>query len=259
MLDAAGAQRTTHGKQAIPAMNKTTTPSVCAMAPGYPRLTRLSRSEGVTTSVRQNTKLVIHHHDFPWAIKYPLTSTSMGSPARASSSTTDPCELQDVLDGDFGTSQLHRELNRNVQHHIDVVDRGIVAAGERTHGFTRQRSALLSISGALSRFCSSSASAHPRKRIVCGVGGIVVIVVFFQLTSFSPSQLISAFAGILRCELHISSCASHTDIQNRNTADRCLDARLAIQLNEISGFHGHNCSTVASALANSATSTTSAA
>ena len=107
-----------------------------------------------------------------------------------------------------------------------------------THGFTQTtvRPAQHLPESVVALFCSSSVWPT-RKRIVCGVGGIVVIVVFFQLTSFSPSQLISALRRHSSMQLHISSCASHTDIQNRNTADRCLDARLAIQLNEISGLH----------------------
>lgn len=54
-------------------------------------LTRRNRSDGVTTSVKRIPNLSLTTTTSPCAIKYPFTNTSIGSPAKASSSTTEPC------------------------------------------------------------------------------------------------------------------------------------------------------------------------
>jgi hypothetical protein len=54
-------------------------------------LARRMRSLGVTMSVSRMPNLSLTTTTSPWAIRKPLTSTSIGSPARVSSSTTEPC------------------------------------------------------------------------------------------------------------------------------------------------------------------------
>src|SRR6185295_7121260 len=56
-----------------------------------PLLSRRMRSLGVTMSVRRMPNLSLTTTTSPCAIRYPLTSTSIGSPASVSSSTTEPC------------------------------------------------------------------------------------------------------------------------------------------------------------------------
>src|SRR5574343_87973 len=57
----------------------------------FQRLILRIRSDGVMMSVRRIPNLSFTTTTSPWAIRVPLTRTSIGSPAMASSSTTEPC------------------------------------------------------------------------------------------------------------------------------------------------------------------------
>jgi hypothetical protein len=98
----------------------------------------------------------------PWAIRQPLTSTSIGSPASASSSITEPCaSCRMCLIGISRAAQLDGELHRDVQDHVDVVAR---AARHRGAGVKFAGTAGAARSAAASDLGRPALAARPPAR-----------------------------------------------------------------------------------------------
>jgi len=73
---------------------------------------RRRRSAGLDDVGEADAELVVDHHHFAWAMRQPLTSTSIGSPARPSQfHLTEACaSCKQVADGDLGAAQFHGEV-----------------------------------------------------------------------------------------------------------------------------------------------------
>ena len=79
------------------------------------------RSAGLITSVRRMPNLSLTTTTSPWAISVPLTKTSSGSPVGALEFDHRALvELQQIADADAAASDLHRQCDRDVQHHVEI-------------------------------------------------------------------------------------------------------------------------------------------
>src|SRR5882762_1212422 len=169
------------------------------------------RSAGVMMSVRRIPNLSLTTTTSPWAIRQPFTSTSIGSPARPSSSTTEPCASCSRL----RIAILVRPSSTVICTGISrIMSMSLRVDGASTFDKGWNNPADEPVAGVSLPFCSASAlaqSSMPKSSPLSGLDGSV---------PGSVTSLISTF-------LHRVGCADHL-----------LDAQRVLTIeNSVAAFH----------------------
>src|SRR3990167_6366628 len=81
-----------------------------------------------------DTELVIHHHHFALRNEIPIHQHVHRLARQRVQFHHRPLrQLKDVLDRYLGAPQLHGQLDGDVQHHIDVIDRTVTTSGKGSY------------------------------------------------------------------------------------------------------------------------------
>src|ERR1700722_11280894 len=197
------------------------------------------RSEGVMMSVRRIPNLSLTTTTSPCAIRQPLTSTSMGSPARPSSSTTEPCASCSKLRMAIFVRPSSTVICTGISRIISMSLR--VAATGGTFDNDWNTPAEAATAGASLPFCSASALAQSsisRSASLTGSAGAAPC---------SVTSLISTFLHRVGCADHLLHAQRVLTIENSVAAFHhryavyfCRDQLGHIDWQDIAGLHVEN-------------------
>src|SRR5471032_3337352 len=160
------------------------------------------RSAGVMMSVRRIPNLSFTTTTSPWAIRQPLTSTSIGSPAMPSSSTTEPCascsRLRMAILVRPSSTVIWTGMSRIMSMSLRVEVGSTFDSGWNTP-------AVVAVTSGLS-FCSASALAQSA---IASSSSVLTAPAASCGSPASASASGFAFRSLISTILHRVGCADH--------------------------------------------------